>query len=55
MKYIYDKQQAKQNTLNRKKAAKNRYCLQVVIQLRRNVFNQDLKRETVAAPLYTVS
>ena len=38
-KYIWDKKQAKQNTLNGKKAAKNRYCWQLVNQLRRNVFN----------------
>ena len=41
-----DKKQAKQN---RQKAAKTKYHLQVVNQLRRNVFNLDLKREIVAA------
>ena len=38
--------QAKQNRQN---AAKNKYYLQVVNQLRRNIFNLDLKREIVAA------
>ena len=43
------KKQAKQNEQNRQKAAKNKYYLQMVNQLRRNVFNLDLKREIVAA------
>ena len=34
---------------NGQKAAKNKYYLQMVNQLRRNVFNLDLKREIVAA------
>ena len=43
------KKQAKQNEQNRQKAAKNKYYLQMVNQLRRNAFNLDLKREIVAA------
>ena len=35
--------------MNRKKAAKNMHYLQMVNQLRRNVFNLDFKREIVAA------
>ena len=41
-----DKKQAKQNG---QKAAKNKYYLQMVNQLRRNGFNLNLKREIVAA------
>ena len=37
LKYNQDKKQAKQNGQNRQKAAKNKYYLQMVNQLRRNV------------------
>ena len=49
LKYNQDKKQAEQNGQNRQKAAKNKYYLQMVNQLRRNVFNLDLKRDIVAA------
>ena len=39
----------KHDKKNGQKAAKNKYYLQMVNQLRRNVFNLDLKREIVAA------
>ena len=49
MKYNQDKKRVKQNGQNRQKAAKNKYYSQMVNQLRRNVFNLDLKREMIAA------